>query len=60
MSESSEKTYSLAEVAKHNSSQSTWIIIHNNIYDLSSFLNEVCSINLNKSFSLEKFPGGKE
>lgn len=41
MSEPEAKTYSLAEVAKHNSNQSTWIIIHNNIYDLTAFLNEV-------------------
>lgn len=41
MTDTSVKTYSLAEVAKHNSNQSTWIIIHNNIYDLTTFLNEV-------------------
>lgn len=41
MSETSAKTYSLAEIAKHNSNQSAWIIIHNNIYDLTGFLNEV-------------------
>lgn len=38
------KTYSLAEIAKHNSNQSTWIIIHNNVYDLSVFLNEVSGV----------------
>lgn len=41
MTESNDKTYSLAEVAKHNSNQSTWIVIHNNIYDVTAFLNEV-------------------
>lgn len=40
-SETSVKTYSLAEIAKHNSNQSTWIVIHNNIYDVTKFLNEV-------------------
>lgn len=41
MSESDVKTFSLAEIAKHNSNQSTWIIIHNNVFDLTAFLNEV-------------------
>lgn len=35
------KTYSLAEVAKHNSNKSVWFVIHNNIYDVTEFLNEV-------------------
>lgn len=35
------KTYSLAEVAKHNSNKSAWFVIHNNIYDVTEFLNEV-------------------
>jgi len=39
-SETSVKTYSLADVAKHNTNQSAWIIVHNNIYDLTGFLNE--------------------
>lgn len=39
-SETSVKLYSLADVAKHNTNQSAWIIIHNNIYDLTGFLNE--------------------
>lgn len=39
-SETSVKTYSLAEIAQHNSNQSTWIVIHNNIYDVTKFLNE--------------------
>lgn len=41
MTESSVKTYSLAEIASHNNSTSSWIIIHNNIYDVTAFLNEV-------------------
>lgn len=40
-SETSVKTYSLADIAKHNSNTSSWIIIHNNIYDVTAFLNEV-------------------
>ncbi|XP_031639588.1 cytochrome b5 [Contarinia nasturtii] len=39
-SETTVKTYSLAEIAKHNSNQTTWIVIHNNIYDVTKFLNE--------------------
>lgn len=35
------KQYSLAEVAKHNSNKSVWFVIHNNIYDVTEFLNEV-------------------
>lgn len=37
----SNQTFSLADIAKHNSNQSTWIVIHNNIYDVTKFLNEV-------------------
>jgi len=40
MTESKDNSYSLAEVAKHNSNQSTWIVIHNNVYDVTTFLNE--------------------
>uniref|UniRef100_A0A8C5JKR2 Cytochrome b5 n=5 Tax=Passeriformes TaxID=9126 RepID=A0A8C5JKR2_JUNHY len=32
--------YRLEEVQKHNNSQSTWIIIHNRIYDVTKFLDE--------------------
>ncbi|XP_046734900.1 cytochrome b5 isoform X2 [Diprion similis] len=34
------KLYSRAEVAKHNHSEDTWIIIHNKVYDVTAFLNE--------------------
>ncbi|KAH0564319.1 cytochrome b5 isoform X1 [Cotesia glomerata] len=37
---STTKFYSRAEVATHNDSKSTWLIIHNSIYDVTSFLNE--------------------
>lgn len=45
-SETSAKTYSLAEIAKHNSNASSWLIIHNNIYDVTAFLNEVRIANV--------------
>ncbi|XP_062343563.1 cytochrome b5 isoform X2 [Cinclus cinclus] len=32
--------YRLEEVQKHNNSQSTWIIIHNRVYDVTKFLDE--------------------
>jgi len=34
------KLYSLAEIASHNTNKSTWLVIHNNIYDVTEFLNE--------------------
>jgi len=40
------KKYSKKEVAKHTDKSSTWIIIHNNIYDVTKFL--------------EEHPGGEE
>lgn len=35
------KLFTLAEVAKHNTNRSTWLCIHNSIYDVTEFLNEV-------------------
>lgn len=40
------KQYSLADIAKHNNNKSTWLVIHNNIYDVTEFLNEVSFIFL--------------
>lgn len=34
------KQYTLAEVKKHIDTQSSWVVIHNNVYDLTEFLNE--------------------
>lgn len=33
--------YRLEEVQQHNNSQSTWIILHHRIYDVTKFLDEV-------------------
>lgn len=33
---------SLDEVKKHNKNDSVWLVIHNNVYDVTAFLNEVC------------------
>lgn len=39
---SANKLFTRAEVVKHvETSKDTWIIIHNNVYNVSSFLNEV-------------------
>jgi len=40
MSDSSVKKYSLADISKHNSNEEAWIVIHNNIYNVTEFLNE--------------------
>lgn len=37
----STKLFTLAEVAKHNTNRSTWLCIHNSVYDVTEFLNEV-------------------
>lgn len=51
-SESSAKQYSLTEITKHNSNNSSWIVIHNNIYDVTAFLNEV---RINKFSFIHQF-----
>lgn len=38
---SESKLFTRAEVAKHTDPKDTWIIIHNNVYNVTSFLNEV-------------------
>lgn len=35
------KEYSLSQVKKHNNNQGAWVVIHNEIFDVTSFLNEV-------------------
>lgn len=35
------KFYTLEEVRVHNMNNDTWLIIHNKVYDISSFLEEV-------------------
>lgn len=49
MAEASDKAatyYTLEEIQKHNHSKSTWLILHNKVYDLTTFL--------------EEHPGGEE
>lgn len=42
----STKLYTLAEVSKHNTNKSVWLVIHNSIYDVTEFLNEVCFLTI--------------
>lgn len=36
-----EKLFKMEDVKKHNDAKSTWIVIHNAVYDVTEFLNEV-------------------
>lgn len=38
------KRYSLTEVATHNQKRSSWLIIHDNVYDVTKFLEEVSDV----------------
>lgn len=42
------KKYSLAQVATRNTNQDAWIVVHNNIYNVTEFLNEVRTIRKRK------------
>lgn len=33
--------YSLEEVAKHNSIESLWLVVHDKVYDITAFSEEV-------------------
>lgn len=35
------KYYRLSEIEEQNSAKSTWIVIHNQVYDVTKFLEEV-------------------
>ena len=34
--------YTLEQVAEHNTRQSPWVVIHDKVYDVQRFLEEVC------------------
>nr|CAI5817370.1 unnamed protein product [Callosobruchus analis] len=36
----STKQFALEEVKKHSDNKSTWVVIHNNVFDVTEFLNE--------------------
>ena len=44
--ESDKKCYRMKEVEKHNNVKSSWIVVHNRVYDITKFL--------------EEHPGGEE
>lgn len=44
------KTFTLTEVAEHNEKKSVWIIIHDCVYDVTPFLDEVCYFFSNIGF----------
>jgi len=43
MSEKEVKKYSLAEVKEKANVKKPWIVINDNVYDVTEFLNDVCS-----------------
>lgn len=49
------KLYSMAEVAEHKDNKKTWIVIHNGVYDVTEFLNEV---SFGRGLNSEKPKGG--
>ena len=38
------KIFRLEEVKKHNSVKSSWVVIHNKVYDITKFLEDVSFI----------------
>ena len=41
MAAKAEETITVAQVKEHKSAKSSWIIIHNKVYDVTKFLDEV-------------------
>lgn len=41
---SSLKRFALADVEKHNDKKSCWLVIHDHVYDVTKFLEEVVLI----------------
>ncbi|RWS25604.1 cytochrome b5-like protein [Leptotrombidium deliense] len=59
------KTFTKEEVAKHKNKESTYLIIHDKVYDVTKFLEEVCMncihCGSNHVFiCCEQHPGGEE
>lgn len=42
------KYYTLEEIQQHNASCDTWLIIHDKVYDITSFLEEVRNASDNR------------
>lgn len=45
------KYYTLEEIRQHNASSDTWLIIHDKVYDITSFLEEVRNAQLQQGRS---------
>lgn len=43
--ESNVKYYTLEEIQAHNLSKDTWLIIHDKVYDITSFMEEVRALS---------------
>lgn len=41
ISNTSTKVYTLAEIAEHKTTDSCWIVVHDKVYDVTKFLDEV-------------------
>ena len=54
--------YSLAEIAKHKSSTSCWVAIHEKVYDVTDFLMKVSAfyIDYNNYNFFTQHPGGTD
>lgn len=44
--EETTKTFTLEEVAKHNEKKSVWLLIHDSVYDVTKFLEEVYHLSI--------------
>ena len=44
------KVYTLKEVEKHNTDNDVWMVIHDRVYDLTKFLNEVSSLYMHAAY----------
>lgn len=38
------KIFRMSEVSEHNSKKSAWFVIHDKVYDITKFMDEVCII----------------
>ena len=53
MSESTDRVITLEEMKEHKTGKSIWMSIHDKVYDVTKFLEEVSSLNYqNRSLSL--------
>lgn len=59
------KKYTMAEVKEHSSPTDVWTVIHDKVYDVTKFLNEVSLLDLyfffaNNNKTCAQHPGGDE